>query len=73
LNSPPEVQAQIAEYMRQHYRDWPSQKLPILNGKTALQAIKTKDGKEMVEALLMDIKRRGKHAPRRLTPPSLQN
>jgi len=65
LNSHPEVQAQMAEYMRQHYRDWPSQKLPILNGKTALQAIKTKDGKEMVEALLMDIERRGKHT----TPP----
>jgi len=66
LNSLPEVQAQIADYMRQHYRDWPSQKLPILNGKTALQAIKTKDGKEMVEALLMDIERRGK-----LTTPPL--
>lgn len=65
LNSLPEVQAQIAEYMRQHYRDWPSQKLPILNDKTALQAIKTKDGKEMVEALLMDIERRGKQT----TPP----
>ena len=65
LNNHPEVQVQIADYMRQHYRDWPSQKLPILNGKTALQAIKTKDGKEMVEALLMDIERRGKHT----TPP----
>jgi len=68
LNSHPEVQAQIAEYMRQHYRDWPSQKLPILNGKTALQAIKTKDGKEMVEALLMDIERRGKHTNPPLDP-----
>jgi hypothetical protein len=65
LNNQPEVQAQIADYMRQYYRDWPSQKLPILNGKTALQAIKTKDGKEMVEALLMDIERMGKHT----TPP----
>jgi hypothetical protein len=65
LNSLPEVQAQIAEYMRQHYRDWPSQKLPALHGKTALQAIKTKDGKEMVEALLMDIERRGQQT----TPP----
>ena len=61
MNSRPEVQAQIAEYMRQHYRDWPSQKLPALNGKTPLQAIKTKDGKEMVEALLMEFERRGKN------------
>lgn len=62
LNNLPEVQAQIAEYMRQHYRDWPSQKLPALNGKTALQAVKTKDGKEMVEALLMEFERSGKRS-----------
>jgi hypothetical protein len=60
LNSSPEVQAQIAEYMRQHYLDWPNQKLPVLNNKTPLQAVKSKDGKEMVEALLMEFERRGK-------------
>lgn len=65
LNSRPEVQAQIAEYMRQHYRNWPEEKLPALNGKTPLQAIKTEDGKEMVEALLMEFERSGK----RTTPP----
>lgn len=65
LNSRPEVQAQIAEFMRQHYRKWPEEKLPALNGKTPLQAVKTKDGKEMVEALLMEFERRGKHT----TPP----
>ncbi len=68
FNSQPEVQAQIAEYMRQHYRDWPSQKLPILNGKTALQAVKTKDGREMVEALLMDFERKGQHNSQPLDP-----
>jgi len=30
LNALPEVQAHIAEMLRQHYRDWPSQKLPVL-------------------------------------------
>jgi hypothetical protein len=65
LNSRPEVQAKIAELMRQHYRKWPSQKLPALNGKTPLQATKTNDGKEMVEALLMEFEQRGKHT----TPP----
>jgi hypothetical protein len=68
LNSQPEAQALIADYMRQHYRDWPTQKLPILNGKTALQAIKTRDGKEMVEALLMDIEQRGKQTIPPLDP-----
>ncbi len=68
LNSRPEVQAQLAEYMRKHYRDWPSQKIPALKGKTPLQAIKTKDGKEMVEALLMEFERRGKHTIPPLDP-----
>jgi hypothetical protein len=65
LSNLPEVQAQIAEYMRQHYRTWPEEKLPALNGKTPLQAVKTRDGREMVEALLLDIERRGKYQ----TPP----
>lgn len=65
LNALPEVQAHMAEMMRQHYRDWPNQKLPALKGKTPLQAIKTRDGKEMVAALLMDFERGGK----RTTPP----
>jgi len=68
LNSLPEVQAQIAEYMRQHYSDWPNQKLPILKGKTPLQAVKYRDGKEMVEALLMEFEQRGEHSAQPLDP-----
>ena len=68
LNNLPEVQAKIAEYMRQHYRNWPEDKLPALNGKTPLQAIKTRDGKEMVEALLMEFERRGKDSNPPLDP-----
>ena len=65
LNSNPEIQAHLADYLRQHYRNWPQEKLPALNGETPLQAVKTRDGREMVEALLIDIERRGKHT----TPP----
>ncbi len=68
LNSQPEVQAQIAEYMRQYYRDWPNQKLPILKNKTPLQAVKTKDGKEMVKALLIEFERRGQDTAPPLDP-----
>lgn len=68
LNSLPEVQAQMAEYMRQHYRDWPNQKIPVLKNKTPLQAVKTKDGKEMVEALLTEFEQRGKHSKPPLDP-----
>lgn len=58
LNNRPEVQEKIAEFMRAHYRKWPAEKLPALNGKTPLQAVKTKDGREMVEALLRDFELR---------------
>ena len=68
LNNLPEVQAKIAEYMRQHYRNWPEDKLPALNGKTPLQAVKTRDGKEMVEALLMKFERSGKDSNPPLDP-----
>jgi hypothetical protein len=68
LNNRPEIQALLAEHMRQHYSDWPEQKLPALKGKTPLQAIKTKDGKEMVEALLMEFERRGKQTNPPLDP-----
>jgi hypothetical protein len=57
LNALPEVQAHIAEMLRQHYRNWLHEKIPALNNKTPLQAVKTKDGREMVEALLLEIER----------------
>lgn len=53
-SSRPEVQRWLAERMRAHYRDWPSTPLPALNGRTPLQAIRSRDGREMVEALLLD-------------------
>ena len=54
LNNRPEVREKIMEFMREHYSQWPHEKLPALDGKTPLQAIKTKDGRERVEALLRD-------------------
>ena len=57
FNARPEVQAQIIEHLREHYRTWLQQKIPALDNKTPLQAVKTKDGKEMVEALLVGIER----------------
>ncbi len=61
LNSRPEVQVLLAEHLRQHFNAWPEIKLPALGGKTPMQAVKTRDGREMVEALLLDFERRSKH------------
>jgi Zn-dependent M16 (insulinase) family peptidase len=58
LNNRPEVRKKIMELMREHYSQWPHEKLPALDGKIPLQAIKTKDGREKVEALLRDFELR---------------
>jgi len=55
LNEQPEVQGLLKEHLRAHYRAWPDMKLPALKGKTPRQAMRTKDGREMVEALLLDL------------------
>ena len=68
LNNRPEIQAEIAKYLRQHYSTWPETKLPALNGKTPLQAVKTRDGREMVEALLLDFERRSERSNLPLDP-----
>ena len=55
LNEQPEVKTLLEEHLRAHYRAWPDMKLPALKGKTPRQAMNTKDGREMVEALLLDL------------------
>ncbi|MDH3883913.1 MAG: MbcA/ParS/Xre antitoxin family protein [Desulfobacterales bacterium] len=44
-----------------HWEDWVDQKIPALEGKTPREAVKTSDGRESVEALLI-------HAERQLPP-----
>ena len=53
----PEVQAQLRAMMNQHYAAWVDDKLPALQGKTPREAVRTKAGKEKVEALIQDIER----------------
>lgn len=65
LNALPEVQAKMAEMMRKHYESWIREKIPALGGKTPLQAVKNPEGREMVEALLLQMERGG----RKMSPP----
>lgn len=65
LATHPEIQAQLAEMMSRHYDDWIGQSIPALQGKTPLQAVKDRDGREMVEALVSQIERDGL----RMNPP----
>ncbi len=53
----PEVQAQVAKILSKHWESWPDQKIPALGGITPRKAVKTRDGREAVEALLRDAER----------------
>lgn len=57
----PEVLQQIGEMVTAHWKDWIDQKIPALEGKTPRQSVKTSDGRESVDALLI-------HAERQLPP-----
>ena len=59
LMAQPEVQAQLRAMMQRHYAAWVDEKLPALQGKTPREAVRTKAGKEKVDALIRDIERMG--------------
>jgi len=53
----PEVQEQMRRVLQGHWQNWIDERIPALGGKTPRQAVKTPDGKESVEALLLDAER----------------
>jgi len=54
----PEVRKQMQAVMQKQVESWIHQKIPALGGRTPMQAVRDPDGKEMVEALLLDWERR---------------
>jgi hypothetical protein len=58
LRGDPALQEHVTELLRQHYRGWIDSSLPALGGKTPRQAMRTRDGREMVQALLVSLERR---------------
>jgi hypothetical protein len=65
LAARPEVQEALRHAMRQHYRAWVDDRLPILGNRSPRQAIRDADGREAVAALLDQIERDGA----RMKPP----
>jgi hypothetical protein len=63
LNALPEVQALLAEEMRRHYREWLDMKIPLLGNKTPRQAVRSRDGRELVEGMLLQIERQIEQQP----------
>jgi hypothetical protein len=61
----PDVTAAVQQLMAEHYESWVSQKIPALDDRTPLEAVRDAEGREKVLALLIDAER---HA-RRMKPP----
>ena len=53
----PEVRAQLEEFQRRHYERWPDIPLPALQGRTPLEAVRDRDGREIVAALINQFER----------------
>ena len=54
----PEVRKQIQEKVQKQVEAWAYEKIPALGGRTPMQAVGDPDGREIVEALLLDWERR---------------
>jgi hypothetical protein len=61
----PEVKAKLAEMLEAHYERWVNENIPMLGGRTPLEAVKDADGREIVDGLVLQIERDG----RRMKPP----
>lgn len=56
----PEVQAALQEHLRRHFESWVDQEIPALGGKTPREAMKDPEGRELVEALVLQAERHGR-------------
>ena len=52
LQALPEIQAMLTKLNAEHYETWPDIPIPALKGKTPRQAMKSREGRERVEALI---------------------
>lgn len=53
----PQALAYLQQIIRDHWHGWVDEKLPALNGRTPRQAAKTEDGREAIEAMLLEARR----------------
>jgi hypothetical protein len=71
INDSPEAQAFFKEYTEKHWNNWLNESIPILGGLTPYQAAKTTDGREKLEALLLDFDRRNERSQHNLLSPNV--
>ena len=54
LMKDPAVQEQIRKMMKAHWKSWYSERIPALGDLTPLEASKSSEGRELLEALLLE-------------------
>jgi len=63
LSTRREMRAIVQEFSEKHWMSWPDEPVPALDGKTPAEAVRDPDGREMVEALLMQFERDERRKP----------
>jgi hypothetical protein len=58
LRRDPEAKGRLQQIIQKPAEDWVHLKVPALGGRTPLEAVRDRDGKEIVESLLLDWERR---------------
>jgi hypothetical protein len=66
----PEIQAAIAEMMKRRWEAWFDESIPALEGLTPRQAARSKEGRELLEALLAYYDRTSEQMPDSPTNPN---
>jgi len=62
LLADPEARKHLESMMQKQIENWVHEKIPALDGRTPMQAVGDPDGKEMVEALLLQWERQDEQA-----------
>jgi len=53
----PEMERVARDFVQREIDAWPKKKIPVLGGRTPMQAVKDNDGREIVEGLLLEMER----------------
>ncbi|MEJ2229313.1 MAG: hypothetical protein P8Y67_14060, partial [Alphaproteobacteria bacterium] len=68
LAEDPEVREMISEMMARHWDDWVEQPIPMLSNRTPMEAVKDPDGREKVEAIIIQAERDANSANSQTNP-----
>jgi len=69
--SSPELETQLEAMSKSYWSAWFDKSIPMLDNQTPREAVKTKEGRERLEALLLYYENRQEDMPKNLMRPNL--